>query len=94
MVMARIRLEQATADEGAGFWQPFVSLAWKFAATAAFGLALLLTYTVSGTDRQQTEVASVSQMETQDIFSPDPTVPPVDRDEVLMMVTGSDYGKH
>ena len=90
--MARIRAEQ-TADEVVSFWQPFVSMAWKFAATAAFGLALLLTYTVSGTARRETEVASVGQMETQDIFSPDPTTPPADRDEVLMMVTGSDYGK-
>ena len=94
VAMARIRAEETAVEEGVSFWQPFVSMAWKFAATAAFGLALLLTYTVSGTNRQQTEVASVSQMDTQDIFSPDPTIPPADRDEVLMMVTGSDYGKH
>lgn len=89
LVMARIRTEQAAADEGVSFWQPFVSMAWKFAATVAFGLALLLTYSVSGTARQQTQVASVGQVE--DIFSPDPTTPPADRDGVLMMVTGSDY---
>jgi predicted anti-sigma-YlaC factor YlaD len=93
LVMARIRIIEAVAQEGFSFWQPFVSLAWKFAATAAFGLALLLTYTVSGTDRRETEVAAVSQLDNQDIFSPDPTTPPADRDEVLMMVTGSDYGK-
>jgi predicted anti-sigma-YlaC factor YlaD len=93
LVMARIRVQQSMADEVVSLWQPFVSMAWKFAATAAFGLALLLTYTVSGTGRTETQVASVGQMETQDIFSPDPTTPPADRDEVLMMVTGSDYGK-
>lgn len=94
VVMARIRAEEAMTGEAVSFWQPFVSMAWKFAATAAFGLALLLTYTVSGTDRRETEVASVSQMDSQDIFSPDPTIAPADRDEVLMMVTGSDYGIH
>jgi len=92
--MARIRADKALAQEGVSFWQPFVSMAWKFAATAAFGLALLLTYTVSGSNnRGQTEVASMSQFDAQDIFSPDPTTPPADRDEILMMVTGSDYGK-
>jgi predicted anti-sigma-YlaC factor YlaD len=94
VVMARIRAEDAKVHEGLSFWQPFVSMAWKFAATAAFGLALLLTYTVSGANRSETEVASVSQLDTQDLFSPDPTTPPTDRDEVFMMVTGSDYGKH
>jgi len=94
VVMARVRAEDAKAQDGFSFWQPFVSMAWKFAATAAFGLALLLTYTVAGANRPETEVASVSQLDTQDLFSPDPTTPPTDRDEVLMMVTGSDYGKH
>jgi anti-sigma-K factor RskA len=94
VVMARIRTEELKASEGLSFWQPFVSLAWKFAATAAFALALLLTYTITGTDRPETEVASVSQAEVQDLFAPDPTLPPADRDEALMMVTGSDYVKH
>jgi len=94
LVMARIRTEETKAAEGSSFWQPFVSMAWKFAATAALAVALLLTYTATGSGQPQTEVASVSQAETQDLFAPDPTLLPADRDEVLMMVTGSDYGKH
>lgn len=93
-VMARIRTEESSVAEGGSFWQPLVSMAWKFAATAAFALALLLAYTVAGSDRPETEVAAVSQVDTQDLFAPDPTTPPADRDEALMMVAGSDYGKH
>src|SRR5271156_6196036 len=35
IVMARIRQELRTS-EGKSIWRPFVSVAWRFAATAAF----------------------------------------------------------
>jgi predicted anti-sigma-YlaC factor YlaD len=93
LVMARIRTEQARAEEGTGFWQPLVSMAWKFAATAAFALVLLLTFSGAGNNLQETEVAAVSPADTQDLFAPDPTAPPANLDEALMMVAGTDYGK-
>ena len=46
LVMARIRAE-LHLNEGKSIWQSFVSVAWRFAATAAFALVLLVTFDVS-----------------------------------------------
>jgi hypothetical protein len=94
MVMARIRNEEERAASGASFWQPVVSLAWRFAATATLALAVLLTYAVAGFRRPPAEIASLSPAEMHDIFSPDPTRAPADRDEVLMMVGESGHANH
>jgi Putative zinc-finger len=93
-VMARIRsAEQSSAPE-APFWRPFVSLAWRFAATAALALAALVTYATvrHGAARGNNTVAV--QTDTRDIFSPDPAQPPASRDDVLMMVAGNENGKN
>ncbi len=45
--MARIRMETERAER-TGFWQPFVTFAWRFAATAMVALVILLTYAVRG----------------------------------------------
>jgi anti-sigma factor RsiW len=92
MVMARARNEEAAV--GASFWQPFVSLAWRFAATATLALAVLLTYAVAGFRRPRAEIAALSPAEMHDIFSPDPTSAPADRDEVLMMVGESGHANN
>jgi len=94
MVMSRIRNEEERAAVGAGLWQPFVSLAWRFAATATLALAVLLTYAVAGFRRPPAEIAVLNPAEMQDIFSPDPTRAPADRDEVLMMVGESGHASH
>ena len=93
-VISRARIEQERAAVGAGLWQPFVSLAWRFAATATLALAILLTYAVAGLRTPQAEVAVVGPAELHDIFSPDPTRAPADRDEVLMMVAESGHANH
>ena len=93
-VISRARIEQERATVGAGLWQPFVSLAWRFAATATLALAILLTYAVAGFRAPQAEVAVVGPVELHDIFSPDPTRAPADRDEVLMMVAESGHANH
>ena len=46
LVMARVRAE-LHLNEGKSVWQSFVSVAWRFAATAAFALVLLVTFGVS-----------------------------------------------
>jgi anti-sigma factor RsiW len=100
MVMARIRVEEsARAEESVGFWRPLVSLSWRFAASAAFALVLLLTYDVVGnstsgqgvTIGNQTEV---SQTETPGIFTPESVASPATRDDVLVMVADTSYGSN
>ncbi len=92
VVMARIRAEDSAAD-GKSMWQPFVSLAWRFAATAAVGLVALMTYDLSGHARQARIMASVQPAEARDLFSSDPANPPRTQDDVLMMVLESNHGK-
>ena len=42
-VMARIRTDRDVRSER-GFWQPLVSMSWRFAATATLALAFLVAY--------------------------------------------------
>ena len=95
LVMARIRVEtERRVAEGTSFWQPFVSMAWRFAATAMVVLAILLSYAVRGHNQPSQQVASVGQAPLTDVFSPDPTRAPTTQDEVLIMVAESDHGNH
>jgi len=89
VTMARIRMEVQQAAERTGFWQPFISVAWRFAATAVLALAILLTYAVRGghTARQRAMVKAPLA----DVFSPDPTRVPVDQDGILMMVAETNH---
>jgi len=91
-VMARIRLEKdQRATERTSFWQPFVSVAWRFAATAMLALVILLTYAVRGHNSVQQRAASIGQGPLADVFAPDPTRVPANQDEILIMVAGTDH---
>jgi predicted anti-sigma-YlaC factor YlaD len=99
VVMARIQAQEAeVAEERAGFWRPLVSMSWRFAATAAVALVLLLTYDVVGNRNltpggpagNQTEV----QAEPAGIFTPEPVASPATRDDVLLMVADTNYGSN
>jgi anti-sigma factor RsiW len=93
LVMARIRADEAAqTEERASFWRPFAVLAWRFAATAAVALILLLTYDVVGNSNPKSGVAGVNQAETPGIFTPEPAVLPATRDDTLMMVAETSYG--
>lgn len=92
IVMARIRAEDA-ASEGKSFWQPFVALAWRFAATASIGLVALMAYDLTGHARLDSSVAITQSGEARDLFSPDAANPPRSQDDVLMMVAEPDHGK-
>ncbi|HWF38858.1 MAG TPA: zf-HC2 domain-containing protein [Candidatus Acidoferrales bacterium] len=89
VTMARIRVEAEGAAERTGFWQPFVSFAWRFAATAVVALVILLTYAVRG-GRTQRQRAMV-QAPLADVFAPDPTRVPANQDEILLMVAETDH---
>ena len=95
VVMARIRAEMSKRGEQKSIWLPFISLAWRFAATATLALAVLVTFDAvrHSQYRPQTNVEYATVTETRDLF-PDPSSPPANRDEVLMMVADTDHGKH
>jgi predicted anti-sigma-YlaC factor YlaD len=95
VVMARIRAEMSRRGEQKSIWQPFVSLAWRFAATATLALAVLVTFDAVRHIRYglQPNLAYVPATETRDLF-PDPAGPPANGDEVLMMVADTNHGKH
>jgi len=96
VVMARIGQEkERRAAERLSDWQPFVSLAWRFAATAMLALMLLLTYAVRGRGRSRQVVGPIGQQSAVvDVFAPDPTATPANQDEVLIMVAGSTHASH
>jgi anti-sigma factor RsiW len=100
LVMARIRAdESARAEENVSFWRPFVSLSWRFAATAAVALVLLVGYDVVGNRSSVQGVAianqtEASQTETPGIFTPEPASSLATRDDVLVMVAETNYGSN
>jgi hypothetical protein len=94
--MTRINLEkERRAAERLSYWQPFVSFAWRFAATAMLALMLLLTYAARGRGRTREVVGPIGQQSAPvDVFAPDPTRTPANQDEVLIMVAGPAHGNH
>ena len=94
-VMARIRMEREAAVGSRGFWQPFVSLAWRFAATAGFALVAMLTYDVARhMQTPEPTVASARSTEIHDLFTTEADRVPMNGDEVLLMVAETNHGKH
>jgi len=92
IVMARIQAEQESARQPRGFWQPFVSLAWRFAATAALGLVVMATYDVT-LHRSSGEANGVVAEQTQirDMFT-DANTASANRDDGLILVSESENG--
>lgn len=95
IAMARIN-EQVAAEEGKGFWQPFVALAWRFAATVTVVLALGLSYEVVREHwaPSQTTVAETRLNDMRYMFNAEQDRVPSSRDDVLMMVAETKNGKH
>lgn len=97
MVMARIRnTESELTAERAGFWQSLVTLGWRFAASAAFALILLLAYDAGSARRAQPNQSAVrlNNQTTDFLFASDPAQPPANRDEVLIMVAETGHGNN
>lgn len=94
IVMARIRTAESEKVAGrANFWQPFVSLGWRFAATATLAVAGLVSYNAGWGHRAQPNVVEVRPTQGTDIFS-EPARVPANGDEVLMMVADNGHEKH
>lgn len=94
IVMARIRSEREASRETRGLWQPFVSLAWRLAATATLALAVMVTYDVARHGlTPEPSPASARATEVRDLFTTDADRVPVNRDDVLLMVAEADHGK-
>ncbi len=90
MMMARIGQELSRLNEQKSVWQPFVSLAWRFAATATLALALLVTFDAVRHNNPP-DVAYLHPTQSRELF-PDPGRVPADGDEVLMMVADTNHG--
>ncbi|MGH9714973.1 MAG: zf-HC2 domain-containing protein [Candidatus Acidiferrales bacterium] len=93
LVMARIRAEQERAAVEKGIWLPFVSLAWRFAAAAAFAVVLLFSYDTTLHPNPQQNVAQIRGTRHRDLIS-DAGTPPDSRDDILMMMAETNHGKH
>jgi anti-sigma factor RsiW len=91
IVMARIRTELDAARDGRGVWQLFVSLAWRFAATATLTLALMVTYDVVHRRQPQPNMTIARSGELRDMFTSDADRVPTTRDDVLLMVAEKEH---
>jgi anti-sigma factor RsiW len=93
VMMARVRQELSKLNEQKYVWQPFISLAWRFAATATLALAVLVTFdTVHHNQIDQSNMAFARATQPKELF-PDPGRVPTNRDEVLMMVADTNHGQ-
>jgi predicted anti-sigma-YlaC factor YlaD len=93
LVMTRIRAAREAA-EPKSIWQPFVSMAWKFAATAAMVLAVLVTFDVRGHHLVQDDASMMAQSESRDLLNSDPSTPPRSADDVLILMADSNHGQY
>lgn len=91
LVMARIRAG-LKLHEGKSVWQSFVSVAWRFAATAAFALVLLVSFDVSHHNRFQQD-QSLLATNTLPELVPDHSSVPANADDVLLMMAETNHGK-
>ena len=78
--------------EGKSVWQSFVSVAWRFAATAAFALVLLVTFDVSRHNQFQQD-QSLLATNTLPELVPDHSAVPANADDVLLMMAETNHGK-
>lgn len=93
MVMTRVRTHESEARPT--FWEPFVSLAWKFATTAALALVVMLAYAAHGTNAVSPDANNVAatttlQGDMQEILVAGQSTVPATRSDMVRMVTESD----
>jgi len=95
ITMARIRQEVAASEQSKGFWQPFVALAWRFAATVTVVLALMVSFELAQHHRASPTTTAVAAERVNDMhymFTADTEQVPANRDQVLLMVAENDHG--
>jgi len=91
ITMARIRQAESERADEKSIWSPFVSLAWKFAATAGVALALVLTFDISQ-HRASVNGTYISPSDDTGLFS-DVNYGDNDRDDFLISTTDGSHGK-
>jgi anti-sigma factor RsiW len=91
ITMARIRQAESERADEKSIWSPFVSLAWKFAATAGVALALVLTFDISQ-HRASVDGTYLSPSDDAGFFS-DVNYSSNDRDDFLISTTDGNHGK-
>lgn len=91
IVMARIRQELQT-NEGKSIWRPVVSVAWRFAATAAFALLMLVSFDLGRQSQLQSDQSIIAENRVPEI-APDRPSLPANRDEVILMMADTSHGK-
>lgn len=91
LVMARIRAA-LHLQEGKSVWQSFVSVAWRFAATAAFALVLLVTFDVAHHNQFQPDPSLLATNNLPELVPDHPSVP-ANADDVLLMMAETNHGK-
>ncbi len=93
MAMAVIRQSERDRGDEKSIWSPFVSLAWKFAATSGVALALLLTFDISRHRGVSLDGAYVASADDSGLFS-DAHYTNNDRDDFLIPPTDGNHGQH
>jgi hypothetical protein len=91
IVMARIR-QELQSSEGKSIWRPFVSVAWRFAASASFALVLLVSYELGRHSQWQSDQSIVAENRMPEIVPERPSLP-ANRDEVILMMADTSHGK-
>ena len=91
MVMARIRAE-LHLHEGRSIWKPFVSLAWRFAATAAVALVILISFDIGRHSRVQPDQSLLATNRLPELV-PDQSSVPTSSDDVLLLMAETNHGK-
>ena len=91
IVMARIRQELQTS-EGKSIWRPVVSVAWRFAASAAFALLMLVSFDLGRHSQLQSDQSIMAENRVPEI-APDRPALPANRDEVILMMADTSHGK-
>jgi predicted anti-sigma-YlaC factor YlaD len=91
MVMAHIRAE-LHLNEGKSIWQPFVSLAWRFAATAAVALVILVSFDIGRHSQLQRDPSLLATNRLAELV-PDQSSVPTSSDDVLLLMAEPNHGK-
>jgi predicted anti-sigma-YlaC factor YlaD len=91
IVMARIR-QELVSSESKSIWLPVVSVAWRFAASAAFVLVLLLSFDLGRHSQFVSDQSVIAENRLPEIVPERPSLP-TNRDDVLLMMADTSHGK-
>jgi hypothetical protein len=91
IVMARIR-QELQSTEGKSLWRPIVSVGWRFAASAAFALLMLVSFDLGRQSQMQSDQSIMADNRIPEIAPDQPSLP-ASRDEVLLMMADTSHAK-